>query len=123
MISSEQKNNIFYLLRCLALSYILTFVVIAILALLLYKLSVSKAILSGALILVYVGVNFLSGILAGRHMKQQRFLWGLAAGSMYFAVLFLMTLFLPVADFHFNNTMITTFLLCAGGGMLGGMVS
>lgn len=123
MISAEQKNNVFYLLRCLVLSYIITFVILAVLALLLYKLSLSKAILSGVLILVYVAVNMLSGILAGKHMKEKRFLWGLAAGSMYFAVLLFLSLALPMVELQWGSSLITTYLLCAGGGMLGGMVS
>ncbi len=123
MISAEQKNNIFYLLRCLILSYIITFLILAVLALLLYKLSLGKGILSGILIVLYVAVNMLSGVLVGRHMKEKRFMWGLAVGSMYFAVLLLLTWFVPSVQFSFNSTLITTFLLCAGGGMLGGMVS
>lgn len=123
MISAEQKNNIFYLLRCLILSYIITFLILAVLALLLYKLSLGKGILSGILIVLYVAVNMLSGVLVGRHMKEKRFMWGLAVGSMYFAVLLLLTWLVPSVQFSFNSTLITTFLLCAGGGMLGGMVS
>ncbi|MBQ7934494.1 MAG: TIGR04086 family membrane protein [Lachnospiraceae bacterium] len=123
MISAEQKNNIFYLFRCLILSYIITFLILAVLALLLYKLSLGKGILSGILIVLYVAVNMLSGVLAGRHMKEKRYMWGLAVGSMYFAVLLLLTWFVPSVQFSLNSTLITTFLLCAGGGMLGGMVS
>lgn len=123
MISAEQKNNLFYLLRCLVLSYIITFLALAVLALLLYKLSLGKGMLAGILIVLYVAVNMLSGILAGRHMKEKRFLWGFAVGSMYFGVMLLLTLLVPVAQFSFNSSLITTFLLCAGGGMLGGMVS
>ena len=123
MISAEQKNNIFYLFRCLILSYIITFLILAVLALLLYKLSLGKGILSGILIVLYVAVNMLSGVLAGRHMKEKRYMWGLAVGNMYFAVLLLLTWFVPSVQFSLNSTLITTFLLCAGGGMLGGMVS
>ena len=82
LISTEQKNNLFYLMRCVMLSYIITFLVLAVLALLLYKLSLGKGILSGILIVLYVAVNILSGVLVGRHMKEKRFMpcsdWPLA---------------------------------------------
>ena len=123
MISTEQKNNLFYLMRCVMLSYIITFLVLAVLALLLYKLSLGKGILSGILIVLYVAVNILSGVLVGRHMKEKRFMWGMAVGSMYFFILLLLTWFVPSVQFSFDSNLITTFLLCAGGGMLGGMAS
>ncbi len=123
MITGEQKNNIIYLLKCLLLSYIITFLILAVLAFVMLKLLPAKSIISGVIIVVYVAVNLLGGILAGRHMKEKRFLWGFATGSLYFAVLFVMSLLFPGEAFHFGSNVVTTFLLCAGGGMLGGMIS
>ena len=55
--------------------------------------------------------------------KVKRFIWGLGLGIAYFALLLLITL----GVYHTLNgdgaNLVTTFILCAGGGMVGGMIS
>ena len=59
----------------------------------------------------------------GKLVKVRRFLWGLGLGAAYFALLMLITL----GVYHTLNgnavNMITAFILCSGGGMIGGMIS
>ena len=52
-----------------------------------------------------------------------KFLWGLTVGVAYFVVLVILSLIGGRAGTMFNREFMTTLLLCAGGGMLGGMVS
>ena len=59
----------------------------------------------------------------GKLTGNRKFLWGLVTGILYFALLVVISLGL----YHSLQTdlmnLATTFLLCTGGGMLGGMVS
>ena len=53
----------------------------------------------------------------------KKFLWGLLAGILYFVLLLLISLGVYHSVQGELMNLLTTFLLCAGGGMLGGMVS
>ena len=49
--------------------------------------------------------------------------WGLFAGVLYFTVLVLVSLIVDHGVSGFSANLITTFFICAGSGMLGGMLS
>ena len=72
------NGSLFFLLRCLLFSYLLTGACLLLLALLLYRLRLSEQVISVALIVIYVAAVFLAGFLAGKGMKNRKFLWGLA---------------------------------------------
>ena len=59
----------------------------------------------------------------GKLSGTRRFLWGLIAGVIYFALLILISFGIYHSIQSGAGSMATTLLLCAGGGMLGGMVS
>ncbi|HJA94226.1 MAG TPA: TIGR04086 family membrane protein [Candidatus Eisenbergiella merdipullorum] len=114
---------ILFLLKCLLLSYLLTGACLMLLALLLYKLRLSEQIVSIAIIVIYVAAVFLAGFLAGKRMKNRRFLWGLAAGLAYFGIMVLVSLAVNHSLRGLDTHFLSTLILCAAGGMLGGMLS
>ena len=74
-------------------------------------------------LMLYVISTFSAGFVLGKLAGKRKFLWGLFAGITYFVLLMLITLGVYHA-FQGNVTNIAvTFLLCAGGGMLGGMIA
>ena len=109
--------------KCLLASYLATGGALLLLALLLYRLRLSETIVNAAIIIIYVLATFLAGFLAGKCAQGRRFLWGLLAGTLYFVVLALVTLLFNHAFRDFGNHFFTTLMVCAGSGMLGGMVS
>lgn len=113
------QNLLIYLL----MSYALTAVILLLMALLLFKLSLSAEIISVGIIITYVLSCFLAGLLAGKKMKQKRFMWGMVMGIAYFAVLFVLSIAVNRADGTITDALFTTLFLCVGGGMLGGMLS
>lgn len=112
------QNLLIYLLG----AYIVTAVILFLLAFLLFKLSLSEQIVSAGIIITYALSCFLAGFLAGKRMKQKRFLWGLIMGIGYFLVLLILSIAVN-KSFGAASDIVTTFILCAGGGMLGGMLS
>ncbi|MBR4082907.1 MAG: TIGR04086 family membrane protein [Lachnospiraceae bacterium] len=104
-------------------AFVLTAIILLVLALLLYKFQLSKSVISTGIILTYVFTCFMAGNLAGRQMKQKRFLWGLLMGIAYFVVLLLLSIVVNSSIGTVSDSLFTTLILCIGGGMLGGMLS
>lgn len=124
----EQPKNqgnlpILFLLKTLLFSYILTGVLLALLAFLLYKVGLTEKIVSIVIIVIYVAATFFAGFTAGKKLKNRKFLWGLLMGSAYFLVLAGISLVFGEPAGQLGNSVVTTLVLCAAGGMLGGMLS
>ena len=76
-----------------------------------------------AIIAIYVVATFFAGFVAGKRMESRRFLWGLVMGCAYFLVLAVVSFAAGKGDMQVGSSFFTTLVLCAGGGMLGGMLS
>ncbi len=121
--NEEEKGLIMVLVKSLVLAYILTAIVLFLLAFLLYKVRLSEKTVSICIIATYATATFLAGFLAGKKMKKMKFLWGLVLGLAYFVILAVISLIGGRSETMFGKDFVTTLLLCAGGGMLGGMIS
>lgn len=117
------QNMAIRMLKSLLSAYIITGVLLLFLALLLYKFQLSEPKVNIGIIIVYVLSSFLSGFLEGKMMKTRKFLWGAAAGLLYFAILALISLAVNQGFGGGSSHFVTTLILCAAGGTLGGMVS
>lgn len=111
------------LAKCLLAAYFLTGGALLLLALLLYRLQLSEQIVNIGIIVIYVLASFLAGFLTGKCAGDRRFLWGLLAGTLYFVILALLTLLANHGFKDLGNHFFTTLMICAGSGMLGGMLS
>lgn len=120
MLSGE---GILFIMKCLLFSYVLTAGLLLLLALLLYRFSLQEKIVNIGIIVIYIAVTFLSGMLAGKRAGSRKFLWGLCMGTLYFAVLALVSLAVNRSIADVATNFVTVFCLCAGSGMLGGMLS
>jgi putative membrane protein (TIGR04086 family) len=127
-LKMEQTSNqgnipVLFLLKILLFSYILTGAFLALLAFLLYKVGLTENIVSIAIIAIYVLATFFAGFVVGKKLKNRKYLWGLLMGSAYFLVLAGVSMVLGEPAGHLGDSTVTTLVLCAAGGMLGGMVS
>ncbi len=103
--------------------FIISGLLLLLLAFLLYRFELSEGIVKTGIIVIYVLSGVAGGFFMGRLRKEKKFLWGLLAGVLYFAILFLISL---IVKGGFNMDWIklmTTFILCAASGMIGGMIS
>ena len=122
----EKRNRVergLFLLKCLSFAYILTAALLALLALLVYRFALSEKLVSFVIIVIYVGTTFFGGWMAGKRLQKRKFLWGLLVGSLYFLILAALSL---IVNHSFQDVAVnffTVLALCAGGGMLGGMLS
>ena len=121
--NAEKNFPLIFLLRGLLFSYILTVMLLLLLALILYKVGLPERIVSIAIIAIYIIATFVAGFITGKKVPGRRFLWGLAVGCLYFVVLLVVSLAVNGSGEALGSSAGTTFVLCAGGGMLGGMLS
>ena len=102
---------ILFFLKTLIFSYVLTGAFLALLSFMLYKFHLGEKVVTFA------------GFVTGRKMGSRKFFWGAVEGAAYFLVLVLISLVAGQEGFRSGNSFVTTLILCAGGGMLGGMLS
>ena len=104
-------------------SYFMTAVMLLILALLLYKMDLDESKVAAGILVIYIVSGFIGGFLAGKGIESKKYLWGLGIGILYFLILTGVSAvsgrILLQEGFH----MFTTMILCAGSGMIGGMLS
>lgn len=119
----RKDSKVMWVLKALLASYIVTGILLLLLTMALYKMELNEKMVSAAIVAIYVMATLIGGILIGKMAKVKRFIWGLGLGVAYFALLLLITL----GVYHTLNgdgaDLVTTFILCAGGGMAGGMIS
>ena len=124
LLDKESVNGkILVMLGLLVFAYVLTGALLLGLAFLLYKFRLDEKIVNIAVIVIYVLVTFLTGFLAGKKLKVRKFLWGFLLGAGYFVILAVVSMIARQQETVVGSHLLTTFMLCAGGGMLGGMLS
>ena len=75
------------------------------------------------IVVIYVIAGFLGGLLMGKIMRERKFLWGLAAGVIYFALLFVVSVLVKGSLDVEPARALTALVLCGASGMAGGMIS
>lgn len=123
MMQKQEGVPVTTLFIYLVCSYAFTLVMLVILAFLLFKLKLSESVINGTIIIIYMAACFLGGFLAGKKMKKRKYAWGLLMGVAYFIVFMILSLIINKGDVEVSKTILTTMVLCCGGGMLGGMLS
>lgn len=117
------RSKLTAVLKSLVISWVISALLLLLLTFLLFQLELDEGKVSVGIIAVYLLSCFAGGFFAGKKCGSRKFLWGLAAGSAYFLVMLVMSVAVKHGLSAQPGQMLTTFLLCAGGGMMGGMLS
>ena len=117
------NRKIMWMLKSLLVSYIVTALLLLTLALLLYKFEIGERIVSAGIVAIYILSTLVGGILIGKIAQRRRFIWGISLGTIYFLLLLLITLGVYRTVTADAGNLVTTWVLCTGGGMIGGMIS
>lgn len=119
-----QKDSwVMWVLKSLLISYVITGILLLLLAVALFKFELNEKAVSAAIVAIYIMATLLGGIVIGKFAKVRRYLWGMGLGIGYFALLLLITLGVYRTINGDAVNLVTTLILCAGGGMAGGMLS
>lgn len=117
------ETKIIVVLKNLFLSYIVTFLMLVVLAFIAYRWEIKDKTISLTLVATYIISTLLGGFLTGKKIKEKKFLWGMGLAVAYLILFSALAIgFHGISDFATVNT-VTTILLCLASGTLGGMLS
>ena len=123
-MENMQKNiKVIWWIKSLLASYILTGILLLVLTFFMYKFELNEKIVSAAIVGIYVVSTLIGGMIIGKLTKSKRYLWGMVLGIIYFVLLLLITLGVYRTLNGDSVSIVTSLILCAGGGMTGGMIS
>lgn len=124
MKAREAKSNpVTAVFAAVFVMFIISGLLLLLLATLLYKMEPGESVIKIGVIVIYVISGVAGGFLLGKIRKEQKFLWGLCAGALYFVILFLVSATVKGNfDMEFSK-FVTTLVLCSASGMAGGMIS
>ena len=112
-----------YVVQSLVIAYIVTGILLCILALIMYQSNAGIKMANLGITLIYILASILAGMLIGKKIGKRKFLWGFFVGILYFAILTSISLILQENVQIFSTERITAFFLCIAGGTLGGMLA
>ena len=123
-MENMQKNiKVRWWIKSLLASYIVTGILLLVLTFFMYKFELNEKIVSAAIVGIYVVSTLIGGVIIGKLTKSKRYLWGMVLGILYFVLLLLITLGVYRTLNGDSVSIVTSLILCAGGGMTGGMIS
>lgn len=111
------------LLKSLLTAYLLTGAMLLLLAFVMLKMGPENNLIHIGIVFSYIFSSFVGGFVMGKRMKVKKFLWGVLLGVSYFAVILMVSLLLNQNFGQFGVGMLSVFVMCSLGGMLGGMLS
>lgn len=119
----RQEIRAVWVLKALMASYVVTGLLLLLLTLLVYQLDLKEEKVTAGITAIYALSTFVGGIVIGKLSKMRKFLWGLTVGILYFGLLLLISFGIHRTLQGSGTNILTSFLLCAAGGMAGGMIS
>ena len=123
-MENMQKNiKVIWWIKSLLASYIVPGISLLVLTFFMYKFELNEKIVSAAIVGIYVVSTLIGGMIIGKLTKSKRYLWGMVLGIIYFVLLLLITLGVYRTLNGDSVSIVTSLILCAGGGMTGGMIS
>lgn len=120
---NEKENPVTIFVAALFVMYVISGLLLFLLALLLYKMELGETVVKIAIVLIYIVAGIVGGLIMGKKLKDRKFLWGLLVGICYFLLLFVISAIVKQGLGMDPMKVITTMILCAASGMVGGMIS
>ena len=116
-------GQVLRMMKALLAAYVMTGLFLLITAGVMYRFELSEGKVKIAVIGIYVLSCFTGGFLAGRMMKNRKFLWGSLLGFLYFAVMLTVSVAVGRELKEAVMGISTTFFICIISGMIGGIAA
>lgn len=110
------------ILKVQAFVWIFAVVLLMILSFLMYLFDLSEGWIRFGILLIYALSCIAGGWMAGHICPGRRFLNGLVQGSLFFLVLFLISMLFQSAGIENIGNVITCIAICCGSGILGALL-
>jgi len=111
------------IIKVLFVMYFVTFALLLALAFVMYKFEPGEIVFQVWIIAVYILSGFAGGFVMGKVTKNKKFIWGCVTGLSYFMILLVVSLVLHRGIDGDLAQILTTAILCAASGTVGGMIS
>ncbi|MCD7921822.1 MAG: TIGR04086 family membrane protein [Clostridiales bacterium] len=121
--SIKKKNKPLIILSTLLIMYVITGLALLALALVLLKLQPEESVINIGIMAIYIISCLLGGLIAGKRIKERKFLWGVLTGAVYFLILLAGSFLLNRGISSDTVHVATTLVMCIAAGMIGGMIS
>ncbi|MEG0579513.1 MAG: TIGR04086 family membrane protein, partial [Niameybacter sp.] len=118
-----RKSKVTLLMKALLISYLVTAMMLLGLAFLLFRFELEESKVTWGITMIYILSCFFGGLILGKSMGNRKFLWGMLLGVAYAILLLGITVLVEHSVKKELMELLTTFLLCMGAGMIGGMLS
>ena len=119
---TRKESMLIPVLVILVTMYIITGMLLLLLAFLMYQMDLAEPVVNGAIIAIYIIAGFFGGFLMGKKTGVKKYLWGLLMGALYYGVLMLVGVVLPqgldAEPVHLLSTMVLCLMSATAGGML-----
>ena len=116
-----KKITIIQVVKGIIVAYLVSAVILFLLAFLMYKWDISEGVIRGGIMFAYLISCFFCGSLVSKNRSGRKYLWGILAGVLYFLILLAVSFVcrgvMPLEISKF----VPVFIYCALGGMIGGM--
>lgn len=119
----KQGKTIQIVIKGLITAFLLTVILLVLLAFLMLKLQWETSRLEKLILVVYVLATFAGGWTAGHAAEKRKFLCGCFIGILYFLLLLMVSVMAESGAAVSVAAGAAAFFLCAVGGMFGGMLS
>ena len=121
--TEKQLPKLIPLVKGLLVAYGITGITLLLLAFLVFQMDLDESGVNLGIILIYIVSCFLGGFFVGKKAGRQKFLWGMSLGLMYFLLLTAVSALTEPGLASGWKGIATSFVMCMGSGMLGGMFS
>lgn len=121
--SAERQSKGTVLVKALFISYVVTGIILLILAFIMYKAEPPNMFISAGVVFAYIFSAFVGGMIVGKRTQEKRFLWGIISGVLYFSIIFAVSILMNKDIVSQLGSTVIVFITCGFGGMLGGMLS
>lgn len=110
-------------LKGLVTAYLITVVLLFVIAVAVYKIGMSDTVLNGLITAVYILATFLGGFITGKKVQERKFVWGAVFGLMYILIAITLSAVMGGAGDVTLVPRVTKCIMCVAGGMLGAMLA
>lgn len=115
------SNQLINIIKSLGISYILTFMLLAIFAFIINYTNFPSSAVSAVTIIIILSSVLLAGIINGKKATEKGWLTGLLSGGLYMMILYIAGSFV-FRDFTINSNAIVLIICGIFSGVFGGII-
>ena len=119
----KRNMQVMWMIKALLACYIVTGSLLVVISFVFYKWNLEERIVTVGIVCTYAISTFVGGFIVGKIKRVRKLQWGMLLGIIYYLFLVIISYGLYRTVDSSGTELLTSLLLCIGGGMLGGRLS